>query len=159
MKYVNTGVVFQEIPDEVTLSINISGCPCHCIGCHSSYLWDDIGEELDEDSLKVMLDEYGADITCMSFMGGDGEPAMVNRLAAWTREHFPHLKIGWYSGRIGLSEGIELKNFDFIKLGPYVENKGGLNKRTTNQRMYHIVPDACGGKYDMVDITGRFWKK
>ena len=27
MKYVNTGVVFQEIPDETTLSINISNCP------------------------------------------------------------------------------------------------------------------------------------
>ena len=34
LKYVNTGIVFQEIPDEVTLAINISGCPCHCPGCH-----------------------------------------------------------------------------------------------------------------------------
>ena len=29
LKYVNTGIVFQEIPDEVTLAINISNCPCH----------------------------------------------------------------------------------------------------------------------------------
>ena len=35
LKYVNTAVVFQEIPDEVTLAINISGCPCRCPGCHS----------------------------------------------------------------------------------------------------------------------------
>ena len=39
LKYVNCGIVFQEIPDEVTLSINISNCPCHCPGCHSNYLW------------------------------------------------------------------------------------------------------------------------
>ena len=38
LKYVNTGVVFQEIPDEVTLAINISNCPCHCPGCHSHYV-------------------------------------------------------------------------------------------------------------------------
>mgnify|MGYP007008579906 CR=1 FL=1 len=30
LNYLNTGIVFQEIPDEVTLSINITGCPCHC---------------------------------------------------------------------------------------------------------------------------------
>ena len=43
LKYVNSSVVFQEIPDEVTLAINISNCPCHCPGCHSKYLWEDIG--------------------------------------------------------------------------------------------------------------------
>lgn len=30
LKYVNTGIVFQEIPDETTLAINISNCPCAC---------------------------------------------------------------------------------------------------------------------------------
>ena len=43
LKYVNTGVVFQEIPDEVTLAVNLSGCPCRCPGCHSRYLWQDVG--------------------------------------------------------------------------------------------------------------------
>ena len=62
MKYVNTGVVFQEIPDETTLSINISNCPCHCMGCHSEYLWDDVGTPLNVMSLKTMLDEYGKDV-------------------------------------------------------------------------------------------------
>lgn len=40
LKYVNTDIVFQEFPDEVTLAINLSNCPCHCPGCHSSYLWE-----------------------------------------------------------------------------------------------------------------------
>ena len=42
MKYVDTKIVFQELPNEITLAINISGCPCACIGCHSSYLSQDI---------------------------------------------------------------------------------------------------------------------
>ena len=46
LKYVDTKVVFQEIPDEITLAINISNCPCHCPGCHSSYLAEDIGNAL-----------------------------------------------------------------------------------------------------------------
>ena len=71
LKYTNTGIVFQEIPDEVTLAINISNCPCHCPGCHSQYLWEDIGLPLDTTALDDFIDEYGRDITCIAFMGGD----------------------------------------------------------------------------------------
>ena len=81
LKYVNTGVVFQEIPDEVTLAINISNCPCHCPGCHSRYLWDDIGMPLDTDAIDAFIERYGNDITCLSFMGGDADPVGVNQLA------------------------------------------------------------------------------
>ena len=28
LKYVDTDIVFQEFPDEVTLAINLSNCPC-----------------------------------------------------------------------------------------------------------------------------------
>lgn len=154
IKYVNTGVVFQEIPDEVTLSVNISSCPCHCIGCHSEYLWEDIGEPLGPIALDAMLRDYADDITCLCFMGGDSEPGEVNRLAAWTKAHYPTLKTAWYSGRPKLAEDIEVRNFDFIKLGPYVEAKGALNKPTTNQRLY-----AVGKDESLTDITSKFWKK
>ena len=56
LKFVDTKVVFQEIPDEVTLAINISNCPCHCEDCHSSYLAEDIGETLTTDKLKKIID-------------------------------------------------------------------------------------------------------
>ena len=152
MKYVNTGVVFQEIPDEVTLSINISNCPCHCIGCHSTYLWEDIGEPLTAMTLTNLLKQYGTDITCICFMGGDGETAVVNSLAQWLRTAHPEIHIGWYSGRAKLSKEIDIANFDYIKLGPYIEAKGGLNKSTTNQRLYKVKDG------EMTDITDRFWK-
>ena len=157
MKYVNTGVVFQEIPDEVTLSINISNCPCHCMGCHSQYLWEDIGEPLNAMSLDVMLKEYGDDITCVAFMGGDATPDKVDSLAGWVHSEYPHLKTAWYSGRAILSDKIHLKNFDYIKLGPYIEAKGPLNKPTTNQILYKVNPKAVNGIGE--DITKKFWKK
>lgn len=82
LKYVNTGVVFQEIPDEVTLAVNISNCPCRCPGCHSSYLWSDTGEPLTPEVLDSFVRDYGNDITCICFMGGDAEPEEVDVLHA-----------------------------------------------------------------------------
>ena len=58
LKYVNTDVVFQEIPDEVTLAINISNCPCHCPGCHSRYLWEDIGLSLDTEAIDAFITKW-----------------------------------------------------------------------------------------------------
>ena len=55
MKYVDTKIVFQELPNEITLAINISGCPCACIGCHSSYLSQDIGELLTKEALQQLI--------------------------------------------------------------------------------------------------------
>ena len=99
LKYVNCGIVFQEIPDEVTLSITISNCPCHCKGCHRSYLWEDIGTPLNESTLDSFLNKYGEDITCICFMGGDAKPEEVNRLCCYIHKKYTGIKVGWYSGR------------------------------------------------------------
>ena len=81
LKYVDTLVTFSEIPDEITLCINISNCPCHCKGCHSSYLAEDIGEELNISTLRELINNNKG-ITCVSFMGGDSEPSIINILAS-----------------------------------------------------------------------------
>ena len=52
MKYVDTLVSFSEIPDEITLCINISQCPNNCKGCHSPWLREDVGEDLNIESLE-----------------------------------------------------------------------------------------------------------
>ena len=44
LKYANFDIVFQEVPEEVTLAINISNCPNQCPGCHSKYLWENKGK-------------------------------------------------------------------------------------------------------------------
>ena len=56
-KYLDTQVVFQEFPDEITLAINITNCPCHCPGCHSKELAEDIGDILDEPTIDKMIAE------------------------------------------------------------------------------------------------------
>ena len=150
LKYVDTKVVFQEVPDEVTLAINISNCPCQCKGCHSSYLAQDIGTELTFNEVRKLI-KKNSGISCIAFMGGDSEPKRIDALASFVTNHY-QLKVAWYSGRQELSKEIDLQNFDAIKLGPYIEELGPLNSRTTNQRFYKV-----NGK-ELVDITSKFWK-
>lgn len=153
LKYVNTGIVFQEIPDEVTLAINISGCPCRCPGCHSRYLWEDIGLPLDTDAVDAFVAQYGQDITCIAFMGGDGDPVGVNILAQYIHEVHPEFRVAWYSGRQYVPAKVRKADFDYIKTGPYIRHLGPLKQTTTNQRLYRQNDD---GQFE--DITHRFWK-
>lgn len=153
LKYVNTGVVFQEIPDETTLSVNISNCPNHCPGCHSRYLWEDVGEVLDEAAIDTILSQVQDHITCICFMGGDADMERVQQLSDYVHAAYPGLKTGWYSGKIRLPGWVDRQKFDYIKIGPYIAHLGPLNKPTTNQRLYRKMPD---GSFE--DITSAFWK-
>lgn len=150
LKYVDTEVVFRELPDEITLAINISNCPCNCPGCHSSYLSQDIGIPLTIESLENLI-EKNPGISAICFMGGDSNPKEISKLAKYLKEDSKHyLAVGWYSGRQELSNEIDLEYFNFIKLGPYIESLGGLDKETTNQKMYLVSPGQ-----ELIDITER----
>ena len=150
MKFVDVKEVFAEIPDEITLAISISGCPIRCKGCHSQYLWADAGEELTTEVLSTMLERH-LGVSCLCFMGGDQDPRGINDLAHWVRTH-SKVKVAWYSGRDELNDAIALENFDYVKLGPWDESRGPLNKPTTNQVFYRVVTGA------LENITSRFWK-
>lgn len=154
LKYVNTGIVFQEIPDEVTLAVNISNCPCRCPGCHSHYLWNDIGLPLDTGAIDYFVIREGRNITCIAFMGGDADPKAVNMLAQYIHEEYPLLKVAWYTGRIRVPAIVNKLDFDYIKVGPYIRHLGPLKHQTTNQRMYRQTDE---GTFE--DITARFWRK
>ena len=158
IKYVDTLVGFREVPDEISLCINISNCPCKCDECHSAYLAEDIGKELTNKELhNIIMNNNG--ITCICFMGGDSDPKEINSLAELVRNSYPELKIAWYSGRAYISPGIILENFDFIKIGPYLKDNGGLDNPNTNQRMYEIRRFSQNtDKLGLFDITNKFWK-
>ena len=159
MKYVNTQIVFQEIPNEVSLAINISNCPCKCLNCHSSYLAEDIGEELNIESLSNLISKNKG-ITCICFMGGDAQPEYLNKLAISIkiRSDFPY-KVAWYSGREEISDKVDLALFDYIKIGPYKEEFGPLNSKTTNQKFYKINHNNIDDTSILEDCTYLFQKE
>ena len=154
LRYINYDIVFQEIPGEVTLAINLSNCPNRCKGCHSPYLMEDKGEVLDENTLLSLLEKYGNAVTCVGFMGGDAFPGEVGRLSLFVRKKTDgRIKTGWYSGKTHLPESCSFRHFNYIKLGPYIEHLGGLDSASTNQRLYQIEEN------EMVDISACFRKK
>ena len=46
LKFKDSYIVFEEIPDRVSLAVNITNCQNNCIGCHSPELRLNNGEEL-----------------------------------------------------------------------------------------------------------------
>lgn len=142
LKCYNYDIVAQEIPNEITLALNISGCPNSCPGCHSPWLWKDEGLEVDEHFLSLVVGKYSEDITCVCIMGGDQAPESVNKVAAFIKSKFKTLKTAWYSGAEKISPLIELANFDFIKVGPYIEERGGLRSENTNQIFYKVLSNG-----------------
>ena len=153
LRYVNYNIVFQEVPGEVSLAVNLSNCPHTCEGCHSPHLREDRGSVLDENALTGLLQKYGQAITCMCFMGGDAAPQEVVAAAAFLKQQSGgRLKIAWYSGRTHFPKECSLQHFDYVKLGPYIKSLGGIREQTSNQRFYRVE----NGK--LLDITEVFWR-
>ena len=137
LKYLGYSIVFQEVPNEVTLAINISGCPHRCEGCHSKYLWEYEGSFILDD-LVSLIDKYKGLVTCVCFMGGDQNQAELMQLAHIVDSY--GLNVALYSGlpsKLSLCDTAQC--FDYIKVGAYDSSLGGLASKTTNQRMYKQI--------------------
>ena len=150
-------VVFNEIPDYVSLAIEITNCPGMCEGCHSPWLREDIGEELTPTRLYELI-EANKGINCVVFMGEGKDPEALKKLALGILVTYGgSIKAALYSGRSEVEDEYDAF-FNFIKVGPYIEKFGPLNKETTNQRLYEIeVNDDF--TTTRKDITYKFWNK
>ena len=138
IKYVPemTSVVLEEIPDRVSLAVDISNCRGNCVGCHSPFLKLDIGEELTPAIVDALIaDNFG--VNCFLFLGEGRDPEALLALAAYIRSAHPAMEIALYSGREEVEPAI-WDAFDYVKVGPYRPECGPLNERTTNQRLYHV---------------------
>ncbi len=151
MKYIDTKIVFREVPNETSLAINISGCKIHCEECHSPWLWKDEGKILDRNSLERLIDNNQG-ITCVCFMGGEQND--VEELADFVKSRYPELKTAWYTG-LEIIEGSAFESFDYFKTGPYKKECGGLDNPTTNQRFYKVIDKE---NFKVEDITNKFYE-
>ncbi len=149
LKYIPslTDTVIEEIPERVTLAVEISNCRGNCPGCHSPFLRDDIGEELTESAIdKLLGGNFG--VNCFLFLGEGSDSAALLSLARHIKSRWPGVETAVYSGRDKVEDEY-YECFDYVKTGPYIEALGPLNKPSTNQRLF----------YHRQDITSRFWKR
>lgn len=168
IKYIpqDTNITFEEIPDEVTLCINISNCQNNCKGCHSPHLKQNIGSLLDFKALDRLLKKNNG-VTCLCFMGEGNDEKTLKETILLLKKFYPDLKFALYSGRKEIQDVFYWNTFDYLKIGPYDEKAGPLNSPTTNQRMYKKVPDSEGRgiivsdrlRFNWVDVTEKFWKR
>ena len=151
VKYCGYYITFQEVPNEVALTVTITNCLYHCPGCHSPWLQKDFGDELTPAVLLDLLDKYQGAVTCVCFMGDGNDHGTLCDLVNLVR--MSGYKTCVYTG--GHRNDIELYGFpDYFKEGRYKEELGGLASPSTNQHMWKMEED---GKYH--DITSWFWRK
>lgn len=128
----------------------ITGCPLKCNGCHSEDLQDrSIGEELTPGVLRTAIEKHRGFLTCVLFLGGEWEPDNLIVLLRIAQEEYG-LKTALYTGRERVSNKM-MKYLDYIKVGRFIERLGGLEERTTNQRLIEIKTDT--------NITNKFWRQ
>ena len=159
LSYLYYQVYTSEVPNELSLGISILGCPIHCPDCHSPHVWDihSIGqgkdltvEELDSIILKQPW------VSCILFYGGEWEldslTALLCHIKLILRGQY---KTALYSGQ-NLSYFAQkpiLNYLDYLKVGPYIKELGGLIYPSTNQKLYTLD----NGEIDE-DITHLFWR-
>jgi anaerobic ribonucleoside-triphosphate reductase activating protein len=129
MEIYNYDIVFQEVPDEVSLCIVVCGCQLHCDGCHSPHTWKH-GKRFGIDDLTKLLKKYEGSITCLCFMGGEwNKTELITMLGL---AHQFNLKTCLYTGEDIITKDIT-DNLDYLKTGRWINGLGGLNSPQTNQ--------------------------
>lgn len=153
LKYIGYSIVFQEVPNEISLVFNISDCPYRCTGCHSKYLWEYNGSIL-KDNIYILIEKNINIITCVCLFGGDQNMNELYEILLNVRNKY-NLKTCLYSGSddISIFDDV-LPLLNYIKIGKYNSELGGLDSELSNQRMYFIE----NGKI-IDDITYKFKKE
>ena len=158
LKYLFKSIIFSEIPEEITLGISISGCQIHCNGCHSRDLWEDKGSQLTRKGLEnLIISNEG--ITCLLLLGGEHDIDTLINLFYYISVTFPKIKTAWYCGLDMIPKDKEeiLDYLDYVKIGHFDLNLGGLDSPDTNQKLYKVNHTQKGN--ELIDITYKFLRK
>lgn len=156
-------ISFTEFPNEISLLLNISECPCKCLGCSEPELQTSEGTFLGSTELDRLIKKHeNYHITLVGFMGGDFEHNNVKYLCKFIKNNYPYLKTGMYSGKDYIDRSL-LNVLDYYKYGRFIMPKGepeDWHKQScgpiifpwSNQRLLKIEEDK------IIDITDQLRK-
>ena len=127
-------ITFQEVPDEVSLSFLITGCPMRCKGCHSPTSWN-INKWIELNLLEE-IKPYKNLITCVLFLWGEWHrDELIKNLKICEDLWFKTCLYTWLE-HIDDDEIIWL--LDYIKYWSYKQELWWLDNPNTNQRFYNL---------------------
>lgn len=136
LRFSSEQIVWQEVPGEISLAYTITGCPLRCSGCHSSESRNpELGEPLTPSYLESRLDKYSGLISCVLFLGGEWLPGLLQPLLREADRR--HLKTCLYTGSETVSSEL-LPQLTYLKTGPWIAERGGLDSPQTNQRFIDL---------------------
>ena len=128
---ITPSIVFQEVPNEISLCFSITGCKVGCKGCHSTELWhEENGMSLTNINFTQWLKKYQGLISCVVFFGGEWQAKVLIEKLIIAKNH--GLKTCLYSGEKHIDINIS-QHLNFLKTGAWHETLGGLESATTNQ--------------------------
>lgn len=128
---ISPSIVFQEVPNEISLCFSITGCKVGCKGCHSTELWQaDYGIQLTNINFINWLNKYKNLISCVVFFGGEWQEAALIEKLIIAKNH--GVKTCLYSGQEHININIS-QHLNFLKTGPWRTELGGLDSPITNQ--------------------------
>ena len=125
LNYTTEQITFQEVPNEISLSFLIAGCPLKCKGCHSADSWcvtskasetikskthpinSNARIQLTNEYLENRIKQYQDMISCVLFLGGEWEIEKLIELLQTVKNTNPSLKTCLYTG-LELDEIVEL---------------------------------------------------
>ncbi len=124
-------VLFQEVPDEVSLAFTMTGCPLRCSGCHSKDTWNPKrGRALSDKGFADYLEQYAECVTCVLFFGGEWNISALTAKLKHARA--AGLKTCLYTGLDVVPETLK-SHLTYLKTGPWLRHRGGLDQPHTNQ--------------------------
>lgn len=135
LKTLDPVVSLQEVPGEISLIFQITGCPHQCAGCHSAELWSNLGAELTFPKFKSELQRYEGLLTCVCFFGGEWAQDSLFCFLKYAQQC--GYKTCLYSGAVTISPDF-YKYLNYLKLGPWIQALGGLDSKNTNQIFYDL---------------------
>ena len=157
LKFTETDITFKEVPGKICRCFSVSNCGLHCKNCHSPELQGDNGEELTPEKLLNFIKQDKRVVDCYVFLGEGNDIEALKRLLIICKNN--GLETCIYSGKSNAWQFINdyLHLLDYIKVGPYIEELGGLDNQNTNKKFFNIIWGKDNA--ELVDETYKFWKK
>ena len=110
----SVSVVLEEVPDRVTLAVDITNCQGHCEGCHSPYLRGNFGEELTPERIDALIaDNFG--VNCFLFLGEGADVDALLALVKHLNTACPKMEVALYSGLPHTDDRV-WDWFDYVKI-------------------------------------------
>lgn len=141
LNFTTEQIVFQEVPDEVSLAYTISGCPLGCKGCHSADSWQiNSGKHLTKDYFYQRLKTYQGLISCVLFLGGEWQADKLLSLLKLAKSQKLHTCL--YTGLDNIPAQLKAE-LTYLKTGRWNAELGGLDSPVTNQKFFDLRTGEC----------------